>query len=203
MKETFINTPEDMQWLRDVHFPKLPLKYKSAVIFGNEDSPSQIQLFEDADPSLSDKYLRVIAKGAGWMVEQINPAKMGQTKGKKKGPTAPPDAFTRAYIETALWSSTDGDGEPLDKNFGPEDISPETLKQSIKDCDKFQRENWDDISSNLERAGHDFWLTRNRHGAGFWDGDWGDAGDRLTKAAHKFREIYLYIGNDGLIYGGL
>ena len=23
-----------------------------------------------------------------------------------------------------------------------------------------------------EYAGHDFWLTRNGHGAGFWDGDW-------------------------------
>ena len=23
-----------------------------------------------------------------------------------------------------------------------------------------------------ERIGHDFWLTRNGHGAGFWDGDW-------------------------------
>ena len=26
-----------------------------------------------------------------------------------------------------------------------------------------------------ERIGHDFWLTRNGHGAGFWDGDWDDA----------------------------
>lgn len=26
--------------------------------------------------------------------------------------------------------------------------------------------------SECERIGHDFWLTRNGHGAGFWDGDW-------------------------------
>ena len=28
----------------------------------------------------------------------------------------------------------------------------------------------------LARAGTDFWLTRNGHGAGFWDGDWDYSG---------------------------
>lgn len=34
----------------------------------------------------------------------------------------------------------------------------------------------------------DFWLTRNRHGAGFWDRGAGDVGKRLTQAAHGFGE---------------
>ena len=42
------------------------------------------------------------------------------------------------------------------------------------------------------RLGHDFYLTRNRHGAGFWDeksrGAEADAAlDRLTSAAHVYR----------------
>ena len=49
---------------------------------------------------------------------------------------------------------------------------------------------------------HDFWLTRNGHGAGFWDGRYSDTqlGDLLTEVAKKFGEAYLYVGDDGLIY---
>lgn len=55
MKETFINSDEDMTWLRDVHLPNLPHSYKSAVIFGNEDYPDQIEVYEKRDPEVSDR----------------------------------------------------------------------------------------------------------------------------------------------------
>ena len=54
-------------------------------------------------------------------------------------------------------------------------------------------------------AGHDFLLTRNGHGAGFWDGDWSDvngAADKLTMAAQSFECFGLYLGDDGMIYNG-
>jgi hypothetical protein len=50
-------------------------------------------------------------------------------------------------------------------------------------------------------AGHDFWLTRVGHGAGFWDGDWPKNGDALTEICKKYKEIDLYVGDDGKIYG--
>lgn len=50
-------------------------------------------------------------------------------------------------------------------------------------------------------AGHDFWLTRVGHGAGFWDGDWPIHGDALTEICKKFGEVDLYVGDDGKIYG--
>ena len=58
------------------------------------------------------------------------------------------------------------------------------------------------IKHNLEYAGHDFWLTRNHHGAGFWDSAeiWGTNKDILTDNTHKYREINLYIGDDNKIY---
>jgi hypothetical protein len=56
----------------------------------------------------------------------------------------------------------------------------------------------DEVDS--ERGGHDFWLTRNRHGAGFWDGDW-ERGAELTKAAHTFGGIDLFVGDDGRVHG--
>lgn len=115
------------------------------------------------------------------------------------------DKFTTAYIEAALWSSTDNSdasgGRPLDCNYGVEDIAPETLASILDDCKAFQEAHSNDIECNLEQAGHDFWLTRNHHGSGFWDGDWpDDVGERLTEASHAFGNVDLYVGDDGLIY---
>lgn len=121
------------------------------------------------------------------------------------------DEFARAYVEAALWSSMDestpSGGRPLDESYGIEDIHPETLSQMVSDCADFKGGTLDNgvpvmqvISSNMARAGHDFWLTRNRHGAGFWDGDWGDHGDALTKFSHPYGEVNLYVGDDGMIH---
>lgn len=115
------------------------------------------------------------------------------------------DTFTEAYITCALWSSTDEDGESLDGLYTVDDISPETLAQIQEDCAAFQADHADDIGDELVQAGHDFWLTRNRHGAGFWDRGEGyyptGAGSRLTDAAHVYGSVDLYVGDDGLIYG--
>jgi hypothetical protein len=116
------------------------------------------------------------------------------------------DTFTRAFFETALWSSTDNSndqgGEPLDKNYSISDLDPASVEKLAKDCEQFQDENSDDLSgADLATAGHDFWLTRNRHGAGFWDGDYPEPqATRLTDASHAYREVDLYIGDDGIIY---
>jgi hypothetical protein len=120
------------------------------------------------------------------------------------------DTFTKAYIEAALWSSVGDNDEPLDKNYSIQDISSETLQKMEADCAKFQKENVTDIAqydhpsfSPEEMAGHDFWLTRNGHGVGFWDRDDclpESAGERLTVAANAFGECDLYVGDDKLIY---
>ena len=113
------------------------------------------------------------------------------------------DDFTISYIETALWSSIDESDNPLDDNYGPEDLAGETVNQMIADCKDFQ-ESQAELLKGLEpiSCGHDFWLTRNHHGAGFWDGDYPkDIGQKLTDASHVYGEFYLLIGDDGLIYG--
>ena len=112
--------------------------------------------------------------------------------------------FIDAYIECALWSSIGENDEPLDDNYGPEDIAPETLKTMRADCEDFQVLCGDLIdSADMEesQAGHDFWLTRNGHGAGFWDRGLGDVGEKLSEAAKVYGEFYLYIGDDGRIHG--
>ena len=123
------------------------------------------------------------------------------------------DKFTRHYIICALWAENDQSdpetgGDPLDDNFDIEDIAPDCLEAMIADCAKFQKENakdlatWDDGQHTAEEmGGHDFWLTRNGHGSGFWDGDWKKkVGKRLTKASERFGTVTLYVGDDKKIY---
>jgi hypothetical protein len=121
------------------------------------------------------------------------------------------DDFVTAYLEAALWSSNDesdeSGGEPMDANYGIGDIAQESLAKAQADCAKFQEENEDlldqvseEYGADDEQYGHDFWLTRNGHGAGFWDRGYEDAGDELSAAAEKFGELYPYVGDDGKIY---
>lgn len=87
----------------------------------------------------------------------------------------PFDDFTLAYIEAALWSSTDNTdeqgGEPLDANYDICDIAPDTLGRMKEQCAHFQKLYGDLLveknylsprqsHSVLGMAGHDFWLTR-------------------------------------------
>jgi hypothetical protein len=116
------------------------------------------------------------------------------------------DKMVDAYIECALWSSTnftseDDDGTPFDDGYGPDDIAPETVAAFYEDCEAFATANADDLATmSPEQAGHDFWLTQNRHGAGFWDRGLGAVGDRLTAAAHAYGSVDLYVGDDGKVY---
>lgn len=109
------------------------------------------------------------------------------------------DPFLRQYLETALWASTDEGGEPLDANFTINDFSPEALEACIKDCKAFQILHPE--SKGNAQYGHDFWLTRNRHGAGFWDGDYPQSeAAKLTESAHSFGSVDLMVGDDGMIH---
>jgi len=114
-----------------------------------------------------------------------------------------------AYIQCALWSSTDDEGEPLDGLYEAWDLADEAERSMIEDCENFLdvvessdidwREGW-----SAEQMGHDFWLTRNGHGAGFWDryysGDLYEVGQKLTLVAKGFGSSDVYVGDDGKLY---
>lgn len=117
------------------------------------------------------------------------------------------DTFTRAYIECALWSSSDNStpqgGEPLDANYDIDDIALESLEKMIGECQDFQNENSELLAQAGDdvQNGHDYWLTRNGHGAGFWDRGYPRIiSEGLTKAAKADGSRDLYVGDDGLIY---
>lgn len=105
------------------------------------------------------------------------------------------DQFTKAYIECALWSSNDDDGDAINESFEIEDISVDALIKMRDDCAKFQSENAELLAQagNDEQNGHDFWLTRNHHGAGYWDRGHGKIGQALTDKAHAFGSCDLFV----------
>lgn len=139
--------------------------------------------------------------------------------------TTPFDEFLRGYMAALWWSSTDCiPGERSDSgqeelvNLDQYEPSEEAVTKCTEDCRAFYDANEKDIDeaaghydlsngdgadTGYDFAGHDFALTRNRHGAGFWDGDLPeDLGNRLTEAAHAEGEVSPYLGDDSLIYVG-
>jgi hypothetical protein len=109
--------------------------------------------------------------------------------------------FLRSYLATALWPSTDDEGNPLDKDFDIMSIATESLLSAWAECSRFIRECETDLTHlDDETNGRNFWLTRNRH-AGFWkevvddeSAEW--SMQQLTHASHGFGEVDLYIGDD-------
>jgi len=115
------------------------------------------------------------------------------------------DRFTLAYLTCALWASHDDDGEFLDASCTIDDLSPEALGSAIVDCAAFQADFADLLAKagTDEQNGHDYWLTRNRHGAGFWDRGYPPIiGRTLSDAAKSDGSVDLYVDDDGQVYGG-
>lgn len=132
---------------------------------------------------------------------------------------------TRQYLETALWSSTvtlaeeeeypEGhdladlvDGDNYDEFFGYGDFSDEAVAQAKSDLDDWfdwleeqglteQVAEWADD----DEVAHDFWLTRNGHGVGYWDGDYGGGlGRVLSDGCRAWGPIHVYHDDNGRLY---
>ena len=122
------------------------------------------------------------------------------------------ERMTRAYLEAALWTETDDDDNPLDGTYTLGDFAPgvreaaeAAVKQFLGDPRTLTVTGHPEFDFPAESLGHDLWLTRNGHGAGFWDREelkphgWGDT---LTKVASDMGEKYIYVGDDGKLYIG-
>ncbi len=114
--------------------------------------------------------------------------------------------FVTSYLETALWSSLNDQGEPLDALYDlSTDLGEGTVLRAEKDCREFlelaKPYLRDDV--DLLHVAHDFALTRNRHGSGFWDDEkrYGvSEANKLTELAQSFGECNLYVGDDSKLY---
>jgi hypothetical protein len=112
------------------------------------------------------------------------------------------DDFIDAYKECALWATTDTkeDGTTFNMDDVEADWSEESEKEIREDCTAFVESNCDLLKSwTARQAGGDFFLTRNRHGAGFQDRTFPGAA-ALAKDAHVYSTQTPYLGDDGKIY---
>lgn len=135
---------------------------------------------------------------------------------------------TAAHLaEALLWSENDNSdetgGEPLDRNYSTTDIDPADLARLEAEYETFLEAadqlldqaiaagtlpSWfdpaehslADLGPNREgQMEHDYILTRNHHGCGFWDGDWKALGNELTRLAQSLPEICATV-DGGTVY---
>jgi len=106
----------------------------------------------------------------------------------------------KGYLHCALWT------EELDNEYDISDVDSLSAEQARDDVDKFLDELddydlLDELVSNMDydSIGHDFWLSRNGHGAGFFDRGLEDVGDEIQKICGEFGNKSVYVEN-GNIY---
>lgn len=115
-------------------------------------------------------------------------------------------AFHHAFLTAMLWAGLDDNDTPLDQNRDISDIHPNTLAGLKDDCNDFIDCNQADLLAldqngyGFQQAGHDYLLSRNGHGAGFFDRDLGEVGDRLQEAAQASGQADAYVGDDGKVH---
>ena len=124
----------------------------------------------------------------------------------------------QALAETILYTECDDAGDALDKHHAIKDFDPDSLEKLYADYQAFLTEveqkitekigdGWnciDDFYDYMQpsdnQTEYDYVLTRNRHGAGFWDGDWNESvAQILTDAAQKQSELSV-VCDSGRIY---
>lgn len=112
------------------------------------------------------------------------------------------DAMVQGYLECQLWAGLDcrEDGEepvPYDDNYDISDISPDyvdkitdefrelvyahplAVRMYLNTVGKYDQTGYERNGT----FGHNYYLTREGHGAGFWDRGLGELGDYLTDIA--------------------
>ena len=112
-----------------------------------------------------------------------------------------------SYLEALVWTGRldymtappEFNGEPLvsasalDRLVAVDEV-PDSIRETAKgqvnaflDMIEPKLEDYpNSIELTAERLGHDFCLTRNGHGAGFWDRGLGHLGEYLTEASKSF-----------------
>ena len=101
-------------------------------------------------------------------------------------------------LATLLWSESPEGADDIDDT----QATGELIERVKKDWESFREQaeamGFDAVEHRAmminrehgdewDHAAHDFILTRNGHGAGFWDGDWHEPwGERLTELCKVF-----------------
>lgn len=117
------------------------------------------------------------------------------------------DDMLRGYLACAEWlmrDELDVEGTGRVREGIARGWTRESLKRAESDCAEFLADNAVDLEAyqtttgrDMESAGHDFFLTRNGHGAGFWDRGDAPCLDRLSAAARAAGECDAELSRNG------
>ena len=132
------------------------------------------------------------------------------------------NTITEHYLIALLWTMPeDDDGNNPGDGVNLSELPFETINRAMEAVSAFVNacgalfdqamECYDDGYGQHQDAGsaeaafgHDFALTRNGHGCGFWDRDNEGLprvlGEALTKVCEAFPSVDLYVGDDGKAY---
>ncbi len=123
-----------------------------------------------------------------------------------------PETVLEHYLIAAVWAGLDYETDPdasnplpLDENYSADDVSEETRAEILAEIVDFlaaceEAGLLENYPAGPEQFGHDFYLTRNHHGAGYWDRGLGDLGSKLTDLAHAWGSSDLFPQSDGKLY---
>lgn len=105
------------------------------------------------------------------------------------------ESVIAGFIECGLWAGIDWERESDAREMTRRHIVDETdIRAQVTDfVTGVLNDRGPGVFDGMDPAqvGHDFWLTRNRHGAGFWDRGLGERGDYLTAMSHPYGECHL------------
>jgi hypothetical protein len=109
---------------------------------------------------------------------------------------------TQTFINHYLAAAETLQDDELSDNEIAMSWSKEAVRQAGNDCIKFLKEAYHHLNEALnengygmEQAGNDFFLTRNGHGAGFWDRGLGSSGEAMSLIARSMGESSAFIFN--------
>lgn len=132
------------------------------------------------------------------------------------------ETITKHYLIALLWAMPgDDDWENPGDDIAIEDLPPETIQKATNDVVAFVAScgvlfdmaiecyndgygQHPDFGSAEASFGCDFALTRNGHGAGFWDRDNEGLprvlGEALTRVCKGFPARNLHLGGNGMVH---
>lgn len=112
------------------------------------------------------------------------------------------DTFIDGYLDAAGWLALDGETMEGTDGYGKDDFALGARDEAAEECCAFIDENREDLEASglsADRAGCDFYFTRNRHGAGYWDEGLGELGDRLSEKARTYGSVTAIVNSEGCL----
>lgn len=120
------------------------------------------------------------------------------------------DDFIIGYIAALKWATSyiqDDDPDCQFESLEEFELSPESYVRVQEHCTEFCKNHGADLEdyagrrsfrrwdgSAFEHVGHDFFLSQQGHGTGFWDRNCGSVGDRLHEAT-RGTEAYIELSD--------